>query len=224
MRTISKLFGKSPFTPLQAHMRNVAECINKTKELFGLMEKGDYDGVFELAKIISKLEHNADLTKNDIRNNLPKGLFMAVDKGSILEILGIQDNIADKAEDIGILLTFRNLTMPPELKEPFNAFLEKNFQAFDVAFNIVDQLDELLDYTFTGMEALKVNEMVDDVALKEHEADILQRKLLQKLYNLDNEIPYQDFVMILQLIQECSAISNYSEKLGHRIRIMLDLK
>ena len=74
------------------------------------------------------------------------------------------------------------------------------------------------------MEALKVNEMVDDVALKEHEADILQRKLLQKLYNLDNEIPYQDFVMILQLIQECSAISNYSEKLGHRIRIMLDLK
>ena len=224
MRTISKLFGKSPFTPLQAHMRNVAECINKTKELFGLMEKGDYDGVFELAKIISKLEHNADLTKNDIRNNLPKGLFMAVDKGSILEILGIQDNIADKAEDIGILLTFRNLSMPAELHELFNAFLVKNFEAFDVAFNIVDQLDELLDYTFTGMEALKVNEMVDDVALKEHEADILQRKLLQKLYNLDNEIPYQDFVMILQLIQECSAISNYSEKLGHRIRIMLDLK
>ena len=127
MRTISKLFGKSPFTPLQAHMRNVAECISKTKELFALMEKGDYDGVFELAKVISKLEHNADLTKNDIRNNLPKGLFMAVDKGSILEILGIQDNLADKAEDIGILLTFRNLTMPAELNEPFNAFLDKNF-------------------------------------------------------------------------------------------------
>ena len=90
-----------------------------------------------------------EILETRIRINLPKGLFMAVDKGSILEILGIQDNIADKAEDIGILLTFRNLTMPPELKEPFNAFLEKNFQAFDVAFNIVNQkATQILVYSF----------------------------------------------------------------------------
>ncbi|MFQ5335887.1 MAG: TIGR00153 family protein [Flavobacteriales bacterium] len=224
MRTIAKLFGKSPFTPLQRHMQSVLECVDKVQVLFEQLAAGDCNGIAKTAKEISNLEHVADLTKNEIRNNLPKGLFLPVDRGNLLEILSLQDSIADKAEDIGMLLTLRQVVLPDELKKEFGTFLNKNLEAFHKAYNIIDQLDELLEYSFGGREAVKVNEMVDEVAFNEHEADKLQHRLVKSLFNLSESIPYQDFILLKQMMEEISAISNYSEKLAYRVRFMLDIK
>ena len=136
MRTISKLFGKSPFTPLQAHMRNVAECINKTKELFALMEKGDYDGVFELAKVISKLEHNADLTKNDIdERKLPKNttgvVITKILEGTPLMFISVNDVIVElQKKKITSTRQFSNL-----LKDTINKGAETLYLAIYNASN-----------------------------------------------------------------------------------------
>jgi len=224
MKAIATLFGRSPIAPLQAHMNKVSECVIKVPELFILLEAGDIKGLETLAAEISKLEHAADLTKNDIRNNLPTGLFLAMDKGNLLEILSLQDSIADKAEDIGMLLTMRTVKMPDSIKNYFQVFLDKNLEAFEGARNVIDQLDELLEYSFGGNEAIKVNEMIDDVAFKEHEADKLQHTLLKTLFNMDDGMPYQDFSLWQRIIEEVSALSNLSENLGLRVRTMLDLK
>ena len=104
MLTIAKFFGKSPFSPLQSHMRKVANCIKKLTQIFECLDKKDHEQVEELVKNLSKLEHEADLTKNDIRNHLPKSLFLPIDRTLLLEILSIQDSIADKAEEIGNFL------------------------------------------------------------------------------------------------------------------------
>ena len=205
-------------------MNKVSECVIKVPELFILLEAGDIKGLETLAAEISKLEHAADLTKNDIRNNLPTGLFLAMDKGNLLEILSLQDSIADKAEDIGMLLTMRTVKMPDSIKNYFQVFLDKNLEAFEGARNVIDQLDELLEYSFGGNEAIKVNEMIDDVAFKEHEADKLQHTLLKTLFNMDDGMPYQDFSLWQRIIEEVSALSNLSENLGLRVRTMLDLK
>ncbi len=224
MRTIAGLFGKSPFTPLQRHMQSVRECIDKVPVLFEELEKNDYEGISRTAKEISNLEHVADLTKNDIRLNLPKGLFLPVDRGNLLEILSLQDSLADKAEDIGMLLTLKQVKLPEDLKILFKTFLAKNLEAFQKANEIINQLDELLEYSFGGREAIKVNELIDEVAFKEHEADKIQHELVKSLFNLNLSIPFQDFILLKQLIGEISSISNLSEKLAYRIRIMLELK
>jgi len=224
MRTIAGLFGKSPFTPLQRHMQSVRECIDKVPVLFEELEKNDFEGISRTAKEISNLEHVADLTKNDIRLNLPKGLFLPVDRGNLLEILSLQDSLADKAEDIGMLLTLKQVKLPEDLKILFKTFLAKNLEAFQKANEIINQLDELLEYSFGGREAIKVNELIDEVAFKEHEADKLQHELVKLLFNLNLSIPFQDFILLKQLIGEISSISNLSEKLAYRIRIMLELK
>ena len=224
MRTIAGLFGKSPFTPLQRHMQSVRECIDKVPVLFEKLEKNDFEGISRTAKEISNLEHVADLTKNDIRLNLPKGLFLPVDRGNLLEILSLQDSLADKAEDIGMLLTLKQVKLPEDLKILFKTFLAKNLEAFQKANEIINQLDELLEYSFGGREAIKVNELIDEVAFKEHEADKIQHELVKSLFNLNLSIPFQDFILLKQLIGEISSISNLSEKLAYRIRIMLELK
>lgn len=224
MLTILNLFGRSPFTPLRSHMEKVSQCVSKLVDLFEAIEKQEFKNVESLAAQISELEHEADLTKNDIRNHLPKTLFLAIDRSNLLEILAIQDSIADKAEDIAVLTTLKPLILPENLKPYFNPFLNKNLECFQGARAIVEELHELLESSFGGIEATKVKSMVDDVAFKEHEADILQRKLLKSLFASDQEMSYSSFHLWQKVFESIAAISNQSEKLAYRVRMNLDLK
>lgn len=224
MRTIAKLFGRSPFSPLQAHMSRVTDCVDKVVEIFTAVQDGDFKQVEKLAKQISKLEHKADLTKNEIRNNLPKGLFLAIDRGNLLEILGLQDNIADTAEDVGVLLTFTEVTLPEFMRQEFNDFLSKNIEAFQCVRRIIEELDELMEYSFGGNEAEKVNHMVEQVALNEHEVDIIQRKLVKGLFTNEDKISPGKFFLWMQIIDTVATLSNLSEKLANRVRMTLELR
>ena len=105
LTTIARIFGKSPFHPLQSHMKKVSSCMKKLTEIFDNLKDKSPEELERLVKELSKLEHEADLTKNDIRNHLPKSLFLPIDRSQFLDILSIQDSISDKAEDIGHLLT-----------------------------------------------------------------------------------------------------------------------
>ena len=87
MRSILGLFGRSPFGALTSHMENVASCIEMLPTLFEAVGKQDAVEIEKIAKQISEYEHAADLTKNDIRNHLPKSVFLPIDRSSILEIL-----------------------------------------------------------------------------------------------------------------------------------------
>jgi len=46
MRTIAKLFGRSPFVPLQMHMEKVAECIDRIPEIMNAYRRQDKDYEF----------------------------------------------------------------------------------------------------------------------------------------------------------------------------------
>src|SRR5690349_18226519 len=87
MLNIARLFGKSPFAPLQSHMKKVALCIERLADIFNALSKMDLEKIDKLVADLSRMEHEADLTKNDIRNHLPKSLFLPIDRAHFLEIL-----------------------------------------------------------------------------------------------------------------------------------------
>lgn len=224
MLTILNLFGRSPFSLLQSHMESVTKCVHFLPEVFAALLKKDYAALEKLRDTISKMEHDADLIKNDIRNHLPKSLFFPIDRTSLFDILSIQDRIADTAEDIAVLITLRQLEILPVFKEDFFLFVDKNIKAFDGARWIINELHELAESSFGGMEAAKVRSMVDDVAYREHEVDLIQRELLKKIFHTENELNYITFYQWLRLIEKVAALSNLSENLANRIRMTLELK
>ena len=224
MRTLAKLFAKSPFAPLQKHMQDVNECVKKVKEIFKALEESDSKSVSRIAREISKLEAKADTTKNELRNHLPGGLFMSISKAALLEILSLQDDIADDCEDIGVLLTLKDLTLKDIFKDDFKSFLNKNFETYELIKKIIDEFDNLLETSFTGREAEKVRSMVNNVALKEHETDLTQRKLLKNIFRNEDHFTHAEFQLWLLILREIRTLSNTSEKLAHRIRNLLDLE
>lgn len=224
LSTIINLFGRSPFAPLKSHMNKVSECVHHLKSLFEAIKRKDYDAVQMIADKISELEHEADLTKNDIRNHLPKSLFLPIDRGNLLEVLGLQDKIADHAEDIAILTTLKQVEMLDAFKDIFDEFLDKNIEAFDHARLIIKEMHELLESSFGGAEAQKVRAMVDEVSFREHEADIIQRRLLKSFFKAEDQMPYSTFHLWMKIFEMIASISNLSEKLSNRVRLMLELK
>lgn len=224
MLTIARLFGKSPFAPLQTHMNKVASCVEKLASIFEILHKKDREKIQKLVDELCKLEHEADITKNDIRNHLPKSIFLPIDRGHFLEILALQDSIADKTEDIGVLLTLRPLAPFNNFKEEILGLFKKSSVVFWDAKHIIEEIDELLEASFGGIEAEKVKEMVEETAYKEHEVDLFQRELLKQLFSTGDQLPSPDFYLWQKLIEEIYLLANLSEKLANRIRMVLELK
>lgn len=224
MRTIAKLFSRSPFVPLQTHMDKVAACVEKVVAQFEAFFGQDHEAVASLADEVSRLEHEADEAKYNIQNQLPKGILMPVARDQFLEILAIQDSLADKAENIAVLLTLKKQTVPETFRHSFKEFLAKNVEAFAAVRRIVQELDELLETGFGGAEAENVRKMVLHVARLEHEADRIQQRLLKALFAQEQEMSVGSFLLWDKIFRQVSALSNTSERLAHRIRRTLDLK
>jgi len=223
MLNILKLFGRSPFAPLQSHMDQVADCVQGLRELFDAVMQQDFEKLETISKKLSKMEHAADLIKNSIRNHLPKSMFLSIDRHALLEILTLQDGIADTVEDIGIITTLKKMEFPKVFQEDFTPFLEKNIETFERVRSIIQEIDTLVESSFGGIEAEKVRNMVDEVAYLEHQADVIQRRLIKTLFSDDLRIPYTDFHLWQRLFEKVSAIGNISEKLAFRVRMTLEI-
>lgn len=224
MSTIGKIFGQSPFGLLQRHMGQVAKCVAKMVESLESLEQGSWDKVQSCAEEASILEHQADQIKDDIRNHLYTRFFIPVARVRVLETLAIQDNLADLAEDVCLLLTFRQLTTPPGMAEKFTMFRDMNIKAFHLVEAIIEELDELIEAGFGGAEAEKVRNMVHEVALAEHQADVLQRELLKELFSGDTGFSAEELHLWTRLAKELGDISNEAENLANCVRNTLELK
>lgn len=221
---IFNLFGRSPFAPLESHMEKVASCVHLLDDLFKALEARDYEALELVAARIGEIEHQAELTKRDIRNHLPKSLFLPIDRTQLLEILSTQDKIADKAKDISVLATIKPIELLPSFINEFKDFLQKNISTFDSVLRITKEMHELVESSFGGVEAEKVCSLIEEVSMREHEVDIVQRQLLKKLFNVENDMPYTTFYIWQKMCVALASISNLSESLAFRIRVTLELK
>ena len=221
MSIISKLFGKSPFEPLYQHMLKVKECVDLVRPLMDALLKGDEKKMKEIAKRVFKAEHEADLVKKDIRNHLPKSLFLPVARGDILRFLKEQDHIADSAEDLAVLLILRKTIVPEELKDEIKDFVDKVIETYEMAMTVSSEIKILAETSFGGVEAHKVMELIEQLKLKEWEADKAQMKAAKKLFAIEKELDPVDVMMWMNIFKELGTLANHAENAGDQMRMML---
>ena len=219
--TLANLFGQSPFKALQRHMRVVLDCMREVPPLFEALAAGDQERVISLKDKIFELENDADTIKNELRSNLPKSLFMPVDRRDLLEVLQMQDSIADTAQDVAGLLVERPMGMPEFLQEPLMTLAERCVDACEHSGKIIEELDELLATGFRGREANRVEEMVEELNRIEDETDQLGLELTRRLFQHEDELKPVSVMMWYQLIQWVGDLADYAEKVGDRLRLLI---
>ena len=217
----ANLFGKSPFSALQVHMRVVLECVHEIPALFEALAKGDQKEVAVVRDRIFEREEAADKLKNELRNRLPKSLFMPVDRRDLLEVLQMQDSIADTAQDIAGLLVERPMELPEFMREPMLALANRCVDVCEMSAKIIEELDELLAMGFRGREASRVEEMVSALNKIEDETDELGIELTRRLFQHEDEIKPVSVMMWYQLIEWVGDLADYAEKTGDRLRLLI---
>ena len=100
--------------------------------------------------------------------------------------------------------------------------VDKSLEAFALTRSIIGQLDELLETGFGGVEARTVQELVDKVAHKEYETDVLQRELLREMLVHEQDISYGDFFLWTSIIRQVARLADRCEELASSVRMTLD--
>jgi predicted phosphate transport protein (TIGR00153 family) len=221
MRSLASLLGRSPFGPLQEHMNQVVTCAEEVPALFDALIAGDLDTLSAQQKRIAELESEADKMKNELRSHLPRKLFMPVDRRDLLEILDLQDTIADVAEDIGDILVARNWTVPEPMKQPLLDFVAMSVQAAVAGRGVMNQLDELVEVGFSGPESDAVMAKIDAVLELEDEADLLELKVTQVLFAHEDEMSAVSVILWLRIFDWIGDLADYPKKVCNRLRLLI---
>ncbi len=221
MSLIKDLFRESPFEPLRYHMKAVMECVSFVRPMFEAVRDGRYDELEKLTKKVFKVEHQADIIKDDIRQTIPKRFFLPVYRGDLLGYVKLQDDMADSVEDIAVLLTIKQLSLLAPLVDPTFEYLAKVEDVCRRTHEIADYLPTLVAGDLVGEEAERALSMIAAVEKAEWEADRLQYTLSQKLFAHEDEMKPTDILLWFRVFGELGQLANFAEKTCDRLRRML---
>ena len=218
---MSGIFGSSPVKPMQQHMAKVMACVSKLIPLFESIIKEDWDQVAKIQKQISDLEKEADVLKKQLRLHLPKGLFMPVSRRDLLEVLTMQDTIANRAKDIAGVILGRHMMLPKIIHDDYMNYVKRCVDACEQANRAINELDELVGTGFSGQEVKLVVKMISKLDSIESDTDNLQTDIRHKIFAVEKEFDPVDVMFLYRIIDWTGDVADRAQRVGSRLQLML---
>jgi len=221
MFNLSSIFVKSPFKPLRDHMEKVTDSVTPLKDFFEVLHQQDFEKAEEFRRVIYKAEEDADKIKNEIRDHLPRSLMMAIDRRDVLELLDMQDKIANTSQDIVELLMLRKMVLPSSLQGNLIHFVETVEQVCMQAKAISKKTDDLMESSFGRHEVDNLLGMIQNVLAAEDKTDMMEDDLCIKLFQEEDNMKPIDVVFWYEIFEWIGHIADYSKKMANRLRLVI---
>ncbi len=218
---VADTFRRSPFEGLYLHAEKVRECIATLKQALQFYTDGKYEDFKVLTKKVAELEGEADQIKGNIRNHLPKFIFLPVDKSNFLMLLREEDAILDYAEDAALWLDLRHTPIPESIKVEFMDHANKVVETVEVLQVVMQNLRDLLETSFSKKEREQTKKLIYEVHKKEYEADVIERNLTKKIFALEKQLDPISIFHLVRVVDIIAQIANHAENAGDRIRAMI---
>ncbi|MBS7662451.1 TIGR00153 family protein [Pseudomonas lalucatii] len=215
------LFGRSPIGPMQQHIAKAHECAANLVPFFEAVMAEDWAKVEQVQQEMARLEHEADKLKKSVRLHLPKSLFLPVPRSDLLELLSVQDKVANRAKDIAGLMLGREMAIPQALQPIMRSFVQRSVDASAQALKAMNELDELLETGFAGREAVLVETLIEELGVIEQDTDSLQIDVRRQLFKLEKELPPVDVMFLYQIIDWIGDVADRAQRVGNRLEQLL---
>ncbi|TNF37890.1 MAG: TIGR00153 family protein [Gammaproteobacteria bacterium] len=218
---LSNIFGKSPIKPMQQHMEKVLSCVSELVPLFNAVIAENWEEVTRVQKQISTLEDEADDLKKQIRMQLPNGIFMPVSRRDLLEVLTMQDKIANTAKDVAGIILGRQMVLPKQIAADYVQFVQRCVDACAQANRTINELDELVETGFRGHEVMLVQSMIKELDAIEDDTDKLQVKIRHAVFKIEKELPPVDVIFLYKIIELTGDVADRAQRVGSRLQLLL---
>ena len=215
------IFAKSPFKAIQSHMTQVHRCASLLKPFFAEAMNENWPQAEALRKKIVDAEEEADQLKKYIRLNLPNNLFLPVSRSDLLQLVTEQDCIANTTKDVSGLIVGRKMVIPQVLRQNFENYIESAYMALDQAKKAIDELDELLETGFKGLEAKLVEAMIVELDALEGKADIHEINLRAAVQAIETHLAPIDAIFLYKVIDWIGHLADDAQHVGHRLQLLL---
>ena len=170
---------------------------------------------------ISKKENKADALKKKLRMNLPSTFMMPFSRRDLLDVLLIQDSIANITKDLAGLMMSRRMVFPKEFADDFIELSKLCIKTSEAALVAINELDELLETAFSSRERKIVDKMIKKVNELEHQTDVAQEVIRNKLFLLESSLPPIDVMFYYRAIEWLGETADAAQKVGSRFEVML---
>ena len=218
---LANIFGSSPVRPLEQHMDISFRCAKKLRPFFDAVIAKDYKRMAEVRAQIESLENDADELKKDIRLNMPKSLFMPVPREDLLELLLVQDKIANRTRDVSGIIMGRKMEIPDAIAKKFVKFVDSNVDAAKQARKSVRELDELFTAGFKGAEVDLISDLIEELDNIETHTDQQQTEIRSALFEIEKSLDPIDAMFLYEVIQLTGEIADMAERVGRRLELLL---
>jgi predicted phosphate transport protein (TIGR00153 family) len=139
----------------------------------------------------------------------------------LLDVLLIQDSIANITKDLAGLMMSRHMVFPKEFAEDFINLTGLCIKTSGAALVAINELDELLETAFSSRERKIVDQMIKKINELEHDTDIAQSEIREKLFALESNLPPIDVMFYYRAIEWLGETADAAQKVGSRFEVML---
>lgn len=217
----SNLFGRSPIKPMQEHMAVAVKAATELVSFFEAVTANDWVKAGAIQQRIVQFENEADEIKKQLRLHLPKSLFLPVPRTDLLELLTMQDRIANKAKDVAGIMLGRKMSIPASMKDQMLDFVRACVAAAEQALTAINELDELLETGFSGRELTVVEKMIQELDALEEKADELEIGVRTSLFAIEAQLPPVEVMFLYNIIDWVGDLANRAHDVGGRLQLLL---
>jgi len=209
----------SPFDALQEHAEKVKECSWAFQQAMECHASIQCESFEEHRQDVIRFEHEADAIKRSIREHLPKGMLLPVEKFQLFRYLKEQDKVLDSVQEAINWLSFRS-------EEGVPKFVEKEF--FLLVDAVIEPIEDIADMVaeariyfknFSEKQRRKIKDSIHNIRQKEHEADKQEYALIKKVFKNEKD-PIAAFHLI-RLAQIIGNIADHAENTADMMRAMV---
>jgi len=213
-RSIGGLFGRSAFGPLYEHLVQVAKTTRLLGQIVAEFAEGEHD-------LIDREEGVADEIKEEIRRHLSHSFFSAVERSDTLLLLGLQDDVADNANDTAKMLSVRATPLPEPLHRPFLDLAEASVNTTELLLEHSGRIFKLLEENQGRDQVTDAAERLGDVRSAEFEAQEGHRRFLERLFAIESSLDPVTVVLLMNIARQLEQVSHSAEKTAECLERMI---
>jgi predicted phosphate transport protein (TIGR00153 family) len=213
----------SPFEGLLEHAEKVKECGWAFQQAVECHAAEQCDAFDQYRQDVSKLENEADVIKRRIRGHLPRETRMPVNQFQLFMYLKEQDKVLDSVEDALDWISYRRTAgiKKKEIKEAFFVLVDAVIEPAEELSRMVAEAKKYFD-SYSEKQRNIVKGIIHNLRKREHEADVLEDELKQKIFSLETDpVAIYHLVKLAEII---GSVADHAENAGDMMRAMIARK